>query len=316
MVVGCRTPALASTAVLPDVVRTIPVAGALDLRRTLAPARRGAGDPTMVLRPGACWRATNTPEGAATVHVVHRGGRLEVEAWGPGAVWAADHVPALVGLHDDAGGFDPFRHPVVASLHHRLQGARIGRTGAVCEALVPSILEQKVTGLEARRSFRALVRRLGRAAPGPAGLTLPPTAAVLAATPTWTFHRAGVERKRADTITRAMRRASRIEEATTMSPADAQRRLLAFPGVGAWTAAEVAVVALGDRDAVSVGDYHLKHQVSWALAGEARGTDERMLELLEPWAGHRARVVRLIVAGGVTAPRFGPRSPVRSIAAI
>ena len=98
--------------------------------------------------------------------------------------------------------------------------------------------------------------------------------------------------------------------------AAARRRLCALPGVGPWTAAEVALVALGDRDAVPVGDYHLPHQVAWALAGEARGDDARMLELLEPFAGHRGRVVRLVVAAGVTAPRFGPRAEVRSIAGI
>lgn len=297
----------------PDVVRRERVVGPLDLRRTLAPARRGAGDPTMTLGPGECWRASNTPEGPATTHLRHRSAHLEIEAWGPGAGWAAEHAPALAGLHDDASGFDPARHPVVAALHRRLPGVRIGRTGAVCEAVLPSVLEQKVTGLEAKRSFRSLVRTLGAPAPGPAGLTLPPTPARLASTPAWTFHRSGVERKRADTITRAMRRAVRLEEAAAMSPADAARRLQAFPGIGAWTAAEVAVVALGDCDAVSVGDYHLKDQVAWALSGTARGSDERMLELLQPWSGHRARVLRLIVSAGIAAPRFGPRSAIRSI---
>jgi 3-methyladenine DNA glycosylase/8-oxoguanine DNA glycosylase len=303
-------------AVLPDAVRTVPVAGRLDLRRTLAPARRGPGDPTMVLGHTGCWRATNTPEGPATTSLRHVGSRLEVEAWGAGARWAVEHAPALAGLDDDPDGFDPSSHPVVATLHRRLPGLRIGRTAAVCEALLPSVLEQKVTGLEARRSYRTLVRRLGRPAPGPAGLVLPPTPAVLAATPSWTFHRAGVERKRADTIVRAMARAVRLEEATSLPRDDARRRLQAFPGVGPWTAAEVAGVALGDCDAVSVGDHHLKNQVSWVLAGEARGSDDRMLELLEPWRGHRNRVVRLIVAAGLTAPRFGPRHAVRSIASI
>lgn len=287
--------------------------GQLDLRRTLAPARRGAGDPTMTLSTGECWRASNTPEGPATSHLRHRGSRLEIEAWGPGARWAAEHAPALAGLRDDTEGFDPSGHPLVASLHRSLPGVRIGRTGAVCEALLPTVLEQKVTGLEAKRSFRSLVRSLGSPAPGPAGLTLPPTAARLAATPGWTFHRAGVERRRADTITRAMHRAVRLEEAAAMGRADAHRRLQAFPGIGPWTAAEVAIVALGDCDAVSVGDYHLKNQVAWALTGSARGTDERMLELLEPWAGHRTRVLRLIVAAGIQAPKFGPRSAIRSI---
>ena len=99
-----------------------------------------------------------------------------------------------------------------------------------------------------------------------------------------------------------------------MSPTDATRRLRALPGIGAWTAAEVSLVALGDADAVSVGDYHLPHHVAWALAGEARADDARMLELLEPYRGHRGRVIRLVVAGHPGPPRFGPRLPLKSIA--
>jgi 3-methyladenine DNA glycosylase/8-oxoguanine DNA glycosylase len=78
-------------------------------------------------------------------------------------------------------------------------------------------------------------------------------------------------------------------------------------GIGPWTAAEVTLRALGDPDAVSFGDFHLKNLVAFALAGEPRGTDERMLELLEPWRGHRTRVIRLLEASGIEAPRYGPR---------
>ena len=64
--------------------------------------------------------------------------------------------------------------------------------------------------------------------------------------------------------------------------------------------------ALGDPDAVSVGNYHLSHHVGFALTG-SRTDDAGMLELLEPWAGHRQRVIRLIARSGAVEPRRGPR---------
>jgi 3-methyladenine DNA glycosylase/8-oxoguanine DNA glycosylase len=125
--------------------------------------------------------------------------------------------------------------------------------------------------------------------------------------PSWDFHRAGVEPGHARTIRACARVAHRLEETTTMSAADASRRLQAVPGVGPWTAAEVAQRALGDADAVSVGDFHLSAAVGWALIGE-RVDDARMLELLEPWRGHRYRVIRLLeLTGQSRAPRRGPR---------
>ncbi|HVM04714.1 MAG TPA: hypothetical protein VM242_06045 [Acidimicrobiales bacterium] len=299
--------------------RCVAVAGPLDLRRTLAPLRHGGFDPTMRIGPDGVWRVTRMATGPASVHLTPGRHGVRARAWGPGGAEALDAVPDLVGADDDRSGFEPHHHPVVAALDRRLPGIRIPRSGSVLEALVPIVLEQKVTGIEAERSLRALVRSLGERAPGPAGdggLLVPPAPQRLAATPSYAFHPFGVERRRADTIRRAAAVAPALEHLIALPPAAARRRLCALPGVGPWTAAEVALVALGDRDAVPVGDYHLPHQVAWALAGEARGDDARMLELLEPFAGHRGRVVRLVVAAGVTAPRFGPRAEVRSIAGI
>jgi endonuclease III len=285
----------------------------VDLRLTLGPLRRGPGDDTIRFAADGVWRATRTPEGPATVHLTGGGHRVEAEAWGPGAGWALDNVPALVGAHDGEEGFDA-RHPVVAQLQRRLRGLRISRSNAVVEALVPTVLEQKVQGIQAKRSYSRLVRALGERAPGPVPLLLPPAPSRVAELPYHVFHRFNVERRRADTVRLVARHARRLEETTSMQPEAATTRLRALPGVGVWTAAEVSLVALGDPDAVSLGDYHLPHHVAWALAGEPRADDGRMLELLAPFAGHRGRVIRLLVAGHPGPPRYGPRLPFKSIA--
>ena len=286
----------------------------LDLGLTLGPIRHGGGDPTIRFAADGVWRATRTPEGAATVRVALGEGDMLATAWGLGAEAALDGIPALLGFDDDPAAFRP-DHPLLAELHHRLAGLRIGRTGAIFEALLPAIIEQKVVGEEARRSYRAIIRSHGEAAPGPADLRLAPEPATLAALPYFAFHPLGIERRRADTIRRAAARAARLQEAVFMDSEAAMARLMAIPGIGPWTAAETLRVALGDPDLVSVGDYHLPNLVAWALAGEARGDDARMLELLEPYRGQRGRVVRLLEAGGIGAPRFGPKLPIRSIAA-
>ncbi len=222
-----------------------------------------------------------------------------------------DRAPLLVGANDEDGTFeiDPHRHEVLNRTWRLNPGLRTPCTMAVWETLFRVILEQKVTGKEAASSYRALVRKLGEPAPDAPGplLTLIPDPAVVADTPHHVFMAANVERKRADTIRRAASYAQRIEEGAAVSLEEAYRRLRAIPGIGEWTINEVGAIALGDTDAVSIGDYHVKNYVSWALAGEARGTDERMVELLQPYRPYRARMVRIIKISGIQAPKFGPR---------
>jgi 3-methyladenine DNA glycosylase/8-oxoguanine DNA glycosylase len=260
-------------------------------------------------------RATRTPDGPATVLFEHAGDRVEVEAWGPGAERILAAAPAHLGLHDDRAGFSPGDR-LIRDLDRRLPGIRIGRTEAVLESLVPAILEQKVTGTEAWRGFRGLIRHWGEPAPGPFGLLLQPSPEKLAHIPYHELHPLGIERRRADLIRAVAGRAARFEEIVDLPLADAYRRLTALPGIGPWTAAEVAVRALGDPDALSVGDFHLKNLVVFAFTGARKGTDEQMVELLEPYRGHRARVVKLLEASGLRPPAHGPRMAPRSIAAI
>ena len=267
----------------------------------------------MRLRDGEVWRATYTAEGPATVRLARDAeGMVDVDAWGPGAAWAAAAAPVMCGEEDDDSDFQP-AHPALAAAHRRHRGLRVPKTRAVFEALVPTVIGQKVATDAAHQSYKSLCYELGTPAPGPVNLRVPPPATVLASTPYWAFHKFGIERRRAEVIIRAAHSAGRLEETTTMSPTDAWRRLQAFPGVGPWTAAKVALVALGDADAVPVGDYHMPHMVGNFFEGTARSTDQRMLELLEPYRPHRARVLRLLLLLGVSAPRFGPRMTLRDI---
>jgi len=262
---------------------------------------------------GDIFKAARTPDGVATIRLRHVGSKVEVEAWGRGAQWLIDTVPALLGFDDDVSGFVP-AHPAMRDQWLRSKGARWGKTNRVIEALVPAIIGQKVTGKGAAQSLRALARRYGESAPGPIEMHLLPEPETLAALPYYDYHPLGIEKKRAGAVRRVAARAVRLELLSTEPLEEGYRVLQAFEGVGPWTAALVAGIALGDADAVPVGDYHIPNTVAWALAGEERGTDARMLELLEPYRGHRGRVIRLLEASGIGAPAYGPRNPVRSIA--
>ena len=292
--------------------RTFLVTEPLDLRRTMLPLQRGTGDPTMLFGEREVWRATRTPDGPATLHLTLEEDLLLAEAWGLGADDALESAPGWAGLLDDDRGFRP-HHRIVNELHRRLRGVRLTRTGRPTEALIPAVLEQKVTGLEARRAYRRLALAVGEPAPGPIELVVPPDPAAVASMASFRMHPFGVERRRAERLISLCARAREIDALAALPPSAARERLESFPGIGQWTAAEVARLALGDADAVSIGDFHLPNVVAWALAREPRADDARMLELLEPYAGHRGRVQRLLEAGGIRGPKYGPRSDVRSI---
>ncbi len=317
----------------------------VDVHRTLAVQGRGRGDPTFRAdAAGAIWRTSLTPDGPATIRVLP--GRplpraaeedpvtlVRAQAWGPGGQWLLDALPGALGLYDDASGFEPDAHPVIKDAARRHPDLRLGRSGRLMEALVPAILEQKVVVLEAHRAWRILLWKYGTPPPGPAprGMRVFPDPKTWRRIPSWDWHRAGVEGVRAETVIRAASVADSLERLLTLTHEEADRKLQTIPGIGIWTSAEARQRAAGDPDAVSVGDYHLKNVVGWALAGKRRSTDEEMLALLEPFKGHRHRATRLIglTRGNGTAsapkaagsgvsrygtggpPRRGPRNSVR-----
>lgn len=284
----------------------------VDAGRTLAPLRHGSADPSFRIdRDGVWWRVTSTPAGPATVAVRVRRDRVEYTAWGPGADWVLDTVPGWLGAEDDRADFDP-ADPIILDLDRRFPGLRLARTDRIWDALIATIIEQKVTSVEAHRAWRALLLTAGEPAPGPVGarMRVPPTAAAILALTDWQWHRCCLDGQRRRTLRAAATVAGRLEAGVQLSPEDAASRLRIVPGIGIWTAAETVQRAFGDPDAVSIGDYHIPSRVGWALIGE-RVDDERMLTLLEPFRPHRHRVVRLIESGAPGPPRRGPRAPVR-----
>lgn len=290
----------------------------VDLHAVLRPLRRGKGDPCLRTdHAGVVWLTGNTPAGPGTLALRRfADGDVEARAWGPGAEPLLDGVPALLGAEDDDSGFVP-HHPPVADARHRLPGLRLGSTGRVWDALVPAVLEQKVTGYEARRSWRELCRWFGEPAPGPApaGMRVPPTPRAVLGIADWDWHKAGVDSSRRRALIFAARVAHRLERAAELRGAAGRALLRKVPGIGVWTAAEVAQRAWGDPDAVSFGDFHIPSVVGYALCG-APLDDERLAEVLAPYSPQRQRAVRYLEAAGFTRPRFAPRYPVRDYRAM
>ena len=287
--------------------------GPLDVRRTLFPLRRGPGDPAFrITRDGTVWRAGRTPAGPGTLRLTGSPAAIEGHAWGPGAEWLLDALPALLGADDDPSTFTP-RHRIVHTAHRRNPGLRLTRTGLVLESLIPSILEQKVTTAEAYRAWRLLLLQHGEPAPGPGlgpgtgRMCVMPDARGWALIPSWDWHAAGVDNKRASTVLRVARLGARLDALTRLTAPDAAARLQVVPGIGPWTAAETVQRSHGAPDEVTVGDLHLPHRIGFALTGARRSDDAAMLSLLSPYAGQRHRAARLILLASPSPPRHGPR---------
>jgi 3-methyladenine DNA glycosylase/8-oxoguanine DNA glycosylase len=288
-----------------------------DLRGSLRVLRRGPYDPCYRLEGGAVWRTTRTPDGPATLRITAQTAAapaVRAEAWGTGAQWALDRLPALLGADDDPSAFIA-HHRLTREAHRRHPGLRLACTGLVMESLIPSVLEQKVTTREAHRAWQLLVRRYGERAPGPHdGMYVMPEPRTWCRIPSWEWHRAGVDSKRSAAVIRAAQRAPRLEEAASMELDDAMARLQLIPGIGPWTAAETLQRSNGHPDAVTVGDLHLPRIIGYSLTGARDTDDEEMLKLLAPYAGQRHRAARLILLAGRSPARRQPRFPIGDIA--
>lgn len=295
------------------VERRLDLPDPFDLVAIARPLSSGFGDPTQHVSPDHWIRATRTVAGPATLSIRKLPDGLRLRAFGPGAAAVLSAAPAQLGLDrppPPSAGFPP----TLRRLARRAGGLRLGRSANWFEPLVLLVLQQKVAGKEAARSYRALVRSISQPAPGPfEDLWLPPEPAALARLPDWAFAPLGIAARQGETLRAAARAHAHVEAASALGAAAAAERLMALPGIGVWTATSLLLHAGGEPDVVPLGDLHLPSHVAFALAGERRADDARMLELLAPQRGLRGWVVRWIETAGETPPRRRPRFALRSL---
>ncbi len=285
-----------------ELTREIEVPAPYDLGTSFTLQRMGGGDPTTRRDRGLFVKSARCPEGPVTIELSDvGGGRIGARAWGPGARWALDRAFAWLGGEDRPETFAPLSERV-AGLSRAVPGLRLGRSPFPFDLHAAFVLQQRVTHGEAAASHHAIARRFGEEAPGPYGTVIFPRYEKLRRVPAYEFMRLGVEQKRAGALLEAARVADRVEAAASRGLDDVRKLLYAIPGTGPWTAEHMMGFAFGDPDAVPTGDVHLPHDVSFTLTGEPWGSDERMVELLEPFRGHRFRVIRLIMLAGPTRP--------------
>ncbi|MEO9247537.1 3-methyladenine DNA glycosylase [Citricoccus nitrophenolicus] len=313
---------------IPDASVVLTPGVPVDVRLTLGVLQRGHADPTVQSRPDGVWLCFRVPGTGDPVTLLVRpapsalvAGPVPVLAWGPGARAAVAGARRLLGLDDDWSAFDTglvpegAGEPGGAVLPHAVRrarrahpGLRLPATGRMVDQLFMVVLEQKVTHDQARAGWRWLVRSHGEPAPAPApeGMLLPPTAEAVRRIPSWQWHAGWVQPAQSRALLRVAERATALERLGNRGVDEVVDTLTKLPGIGVWTAAETVQRTHGAPDTVAVGDYHLAHHVGEVLSGR-RTDDAGMLRLLEPWAGHRQRVVRLIGLSGYRYSRFGPR---------
>ena len=281
----------------PDQTRVVALPRPYDFDASLRFVPFGLHDPSCRRGPGVLWRAARTLEGPVTLRLGESSGQVHATAWGPGATWTLHRLESLLGLQDDPSGFTPAHGPL-ATLARRGRGLHLVRSPWVFDILCQFVLQQRVSFRDAARSHRHFVRTVGEPAPGPPGLLLPPAPHHWLRASSEDFRRAGVDGQRAGRLRAAARAAKMVDAAFDREPASARAALGHIRGCGPWTVEMVMGFALGDADAVPVGDLHLPSLVARALVGESRADDARMLALLEPHRGHRFRLIRLLLASG------------------
>ena len=262
-------------------------------------------DGSMRLCEDQAWCCYHTDEGPVSLFARVADGRLDVELQGAGATWLVPRLDGLFGLTDTPERFQPVGR--VRDLWRRMPGAHLPRLPLVFQRLVQLVLQQLVKWQDAAAAWKTILLTFGEPAPGPWQLTMPPTADRMSRLGDYDLVGCGILPRQARTILAVAREQARMERLAREDRAELIRFLNRLPGIGEWTIQYLLGSGLGEADAVLTGDYGLPHAIAWLLLKKARSNDEEMIRLLEPYRGHRFRVIHLIHQANLHAPRFGPR---------
>jgi len=273
--------------------------------RTFSMQSLGPYDPTAESSPDLFRKAFFYRSAPATLEFQRYPEGLLVTAYAPEADALLEET--LAGLAQD----DRYRSfstddDGIWRLHRSQPGLRLLRFPWLYEMTCSAILQQRIRTVDAMRDWRHITQRWGFAAP--LGLRAFPSAEILARVAQFELQALGIDAQRARTLLRFAQESRFVPVRTTLNFDEIRQRLIRIPGIGPWTTESVLGFGAGDTDAAIPGDLHLPHLVCYALAGEIPGSDERMMELLEPFRGHRFRIIRLIYASRLVVPRSTPHA--------
>ena len=233
------------------------------------PLRRG--DPTTRLALGSApassgGRRSHPPARQRFASRWNTGDRIaDAEAWGAGREWMLERVTPMIGEHDP--GYRVRRRPSGGAARPTQPSQRPLRCQPHAVPRAGADDPRPADHRQARRSsqWHRLCRTLGEPAPGPRRRAA--AAAVARCRSPDSPHGGSIRSVSRPSVPRRCERSQSTPRSCgdgRSSPvAELAAKLALLPGIGQWTIGSVLASAMGDPDAVAVGDFHLKNLVSY-----------------------------------------------------
>lgn len=290
----------------------IEVGDDFQLRTTFRLAAMGSRDLTCRITDDQISQTFVTPEGPAVLSAVVANGVADCTLRGDGAEYLAPRMADYFGASDSLAGFAPTGK--VERLAKKFAGTKLPRGPVLFHRLVQIVLQQLVSWDDAAATWKSIVRTYGTPVADceqfdldlESELFFAPEPKRLAELGYYDIVACGAIPKQARLILHLAKHANRIERLSA-EPPKLIRFLEQIRGIGPWSIGYLRGFVLGEPDVLITGDYGIPHYVSWLLKGKPRSDDAEMETLLAPYAGHRFRVLHMIMQSGIKPPRYGPK---------